>query len=446
MRVARNGGISAESRQGRWEGRCARDNPAPVDVAGRMEVIRELCSFEGRLAGTDAERRAASWLAARLREQHRRADVEPTYVHPQYGFVHALHCAIGFAGSLVAVALPAVGFAMVLLAAISMYLDLNYRVYLARRLFFRRASQNVISVGRQPDAPARVILSAHYDAARTGAVFAPAVAARSARIAARLPFPIGPFRILFWALVLLLPILGARMAGLDSALISALQVPSTIVLLLGTFALAEIEFSAIVPGANDNASGVATVLSLAGQLDADPPRNLDVWVLLTGAEECLQEGMRAFVLAHRRELEPQTTYFISLDTVGHGRPRFETAAGWVVTYSMDARMTELCEAIAAADAEGEQRYDAAPLRHGLAGDSLPPRLRGYSSIGITSLGEDGYVPGYHTPADTPDQIDPSALERAHGFALELVRQLDRDIGRRADIARAPAPPGQVPVI
>jgi hypothetical protein len=412
-----------------------------------MDVIRELCSFEGRLAGTDAERRAASWLAARLRAHDRRAEIEPTYVHPQYGLVHALHCALGFAGSLVAVALPAVGFAMVLLAAVSMYLDLNYRVYLARRLFFRRASQNIVSAGQRPAAPARVILCAHYDAARTGAVFAPAVAAPSARLAARLPFPFGPFRLLFWALVLLLPILGARMAGLDSALISALQVPSTIVLLLGAFALVEIELSRVVPGANDNASGVATVLSLAEELDADPPPHLDVWVLLAGAEECLQEGMRAFVLSHRGELAPDTTHFVCIDTIGHGRPRFEATAGWVVSYSLDARLNELCEAIAAADAEGERRFGAAPLRRGAAGDSLPPRLRGYASIGITCLDEDGYVPGHHTAADTPERIDPDALERAHGFALELVRQLDRDVGRRADAARPPAqPPGQVPVI
>src|SRR5436190_6971244 len=73
-----------------------RDNPPPVDAAGRMEVIRELCSFEGRLTGTDAERRAAKWLASRLRAIGRRVETEPTYVHPQVGLVHGAHCALGF--------------------------------------------------------------------------------------------------------------------------------------------------------------------------------------------------------------------------------------------------------------------------------------------------------------------------------------------------------------
>ena len=35
-------------------------------------------------------------------------------------------------------------------------------------LFFRRASQNVVSPGANPEAPARLLLVAHYDAARTG--------------------------------------------------------------------------------------------------------------------------------------------------------------------------------------------------------------------------------------------------------------------------------------
>ena len=396
-----------------------------------MDVIRELCSFENRLAGTDAERRAANRLATRLRDGGRRAEIEPTYVHPKYGLVHATHCALGFAASLLAIVQPAIGFAIVLATAVSMYLDLNYRTYLLRRLFFRRASQNVVSPGKRADAPARVLLCAHYDAARTGAAFDPKRVARGARLAARLPLPIGPFRILFWSLAILLPILGARMAGIDSALISLLQVPPTLILLVGVFMLTDIELSDVVPGANDNASGVATVLSLAQELGADPPANLDVWVVLAGGEECLQEGMRSFVRTHRADLDRETTYFVNVDTVGHGNVRFETGAGWVITYPLDRRLVELCDAIATADRQDSNRYQAQPLVHGLAGDSMPPRIAGFPATAITCLNDLNYVPGYHTPSDTPDRVNPAALDRAHGFALELVRALDRDVGRRS---------------
>ena len=408
-----------------------------MDAASRIEVIEELCSFEGRLAGTDAERRAANRLAERLRESGRRADIEPTYVHPQYALVHAVHCLLGVAGSLVAVAVPALGFGLVLFAATSMYLDLNYRFYLVRRIFFRRASQNVVSPGANADAPARVILSAHYDAARSGAAFEPKRARRSARLAARYPW-LGPFRLLFWSLALLLPALGARMAEIESGAIAVAQLPFTLVLLVAIFVLVDIELSEIVPGANDNASGVATALSLADELGTDPPKHLDVWVVLPGAEECLQEGMRSFVRSRRKDLDPGSTFFLNVDTVGHGHVRFETAGGWVVSYAMDRRMVELATAIAEADADGAGRYDARPLAHALAGDEMPARLAGFPAISLACTGDDGYVPHYHLPSDTPDTIDPAALDRAHGFALELIRQLDRDVGRRAEPAKEDA--------
>ncbi len=404
-----------------------------MNVGERMEVIRRLCSFEGRRAGTDAERRAANYLIERLRESGRRVEVESTYVHPQYALVHAAHCMIGIAGSLAALELPALGFGLVLAASLSMYLDLNTRFYLLRRLFFRRASQNVLSRGGRGDAPARVILCAHYDAAQTGRVFAPGTVERMGRLQAALPFPIGPFRLVFWPLASLLPILGARMAGAEAEWLSLLQLPPTLILIVAVFLLVDIALSGVVPAANDNASGVATVLSLTGELDRDPPDHLDIWVLLSGAEECLQEGMRSFVRAHRKELSSDSTYFVCLDSVGQGQVRFETAAGWVVTYPMGTRLVELCEAIAEADRDGEDLYGARPLRHGLAGDSLPARVRGYAATTISCANDLNVVPGVHTAADVPDRVDPAATVRAHGFALALVRQLDRDVGRRGPV-------------
>ena len=110
-------------------------------------------------------------LAGRLRGMGRRAEMEPTYVHPQYALVQLIHVALAIAGSLVAISEPPSGFALVLFAATSMYLDLNTRFYLVRCLLFRRASQNVVSPGATPRRPVRLILVAHYDAARTGYVF-----------------------------------------------------------------------------------------------------------------------------------------------------------------------------------------------------------------------------------------------------------------------------------
>jgi hypothetical protein len=117
--------------------------------------------------------------------------------------------------------------------------------------------------------------------------------------------------------------------------------------------------------------------------------------------------------------------------VGGGKVRYETSAGWVVSYVMSTRLAQLCDAIAEADRDEDDRYGAEPLRHGLAGDAMPARLRGIQATTITCLDGGGYAPNYHRPTDTPDRIDPDSLERAHDFTLELIRQLDRDVGRRS---------------
>ena len=399
-----------------------------MEVAERLELIRRLCSFEGRRAGTDAERRAANDLAAELRSPNRRVDLEPTYVHPQWALVHALHCTLAIAGGLVALQRPPIGFAIVLATAISMYLDLNGRLYLVRSLFFRRGSQNVLARGARRDAPARVILCAHYDASRTGRAFDPGSKALLARLQRAIPVPIGPFRFLFWSIAFLLPVLGARMAGIESGWVSILQLLPTLLLMAGVFLLIDVSLSAASPAANDNASGVATAISMARELDDDPPQNLDVWVLLIGADECLQEGMRSFLRTHRGELDRETTYFVCVDTVGAGELRFETAAGWVVTYPMDEHLVGLCEAIATTDGD---RPRARARRDGYGGDGVLARTRRHRATTITCLPSDGYVPAQHTHADVPDAIDPEALDRAHDFALDLIRLLDRDVGRRA---------------
>jgi Peptidase family M28 len=395
----------------------------------RIESIHELCEFEGRLTGTDAERRAANHLAARLRALGRRADVDPTYVHPQAPLVWAAHAALALAGSLVAVAEPAVGFALVLLAATSLYLDLNARLYLLRLLFFRRASQNVVSPGPNPDAPARLLLVAHYDAGRAGTIFKPGNVDRLQRLSRYLPIP--HTRLLFWSAASLLPLLGARMAGADSALVAALQLVPTLLLLVALFLLVDVQLSGVVPGANDNASGVAVALSLAGRLRSDDPRNLDVWIVLTGGAEAGMEGMRAF-LRGRKELDRTSTYVLAIDAVGAGDVRWVESEGLTVSFEMDRRLLELCAATAEADREGADAHRAAPLRHGFATDALAARVGGWRAAAITCLEPGAIRPAnHHTPADVPEAIDAAALDRAEGFARDLIRALDRDVERAA---------------
>jgi acetylornithine deacetylase/succinyl-diaminopimelate desuccinylase-like protein len=404
------------------------NGPSAQGGEAKLDLINELCSFENRLAGTDAERRAANAMTARLKAIGRRAEIQPVYVHPQAPLVWAAHCALAFAASVISISLPVAGFALALATATSFYLDLNTQRHLLRLLFFRRASQNVVSRGGNPDAPATLILTAHLDAARTGLPFSAPVQRMSKGLSEFLPFP--HTRLLFWSTAVLLPLLGARAAGVDTDGLAIVQIVPTLLLLVLIYLLIDWRLSAVSPGANDNGSGVAVTLSIARELADDPARNLDVWVVLTGGEECGMEGMRSFARAHRDELDPFKTVVLAIDSVGAGDPRWVLSEGLTIAYEMDHRLGQLAEAIAEADREGEGRFRAAPLRRGYAGDALAARVAGLRAGAITSL-EPGAIspPNHHTLKDLPDAIDSEALDRSEAFCLKLIRALDRDFAR-----------------
>jgi Zn-dependent M28 family amino/carboxypeptidase len=217
------------------------------------------------------------------------------------------------------------------------------------------------------------------------------------------------------------------MAGFDPGWIQILQLLPTAGLVVAAFALVDVALSGYVPGANDNASGVAAVLSAAEELDADAPANLDVWVVLTGAESCIAEGMRAFVRDPRAQLDRERTAVVNVTSVGSGPPRFEVSEGAFASIPLDRRLTELAAALADADDE-KSGFGAEPVRTALVDDALPAIARKIPAITI----RDGFLPPHHhLPSDTPENIDHDSLARATGFVVSLVRLLDREVGRDA---------------
>jgi hypothetical protein len=143
------------------------------------------------------------------------------------------------------------------------------------------------------------------------------------------------------------------------------------------------------------------------------------------------EGMRSFVRSHRKSIDRESSYFIVLDALGAGTVRYETGEGLAVTYDLDRRLAELCTAVAVADRENGNRFNAKPWRSGFATDALPARIAKLRATAITCLADGSILPAhYHRPDDLPKRIDPKALDRAHDFVRELLRALDRDVGRR----------------
>jgi hypothetical protein len=386
-----------------------------------LKEIEDLVAFEGRWPGTDAERRAAGHLEQRLQALGRDADIEPTSVFPNYPVTHAIHALLGIVGSVLSVYVPILGLGLVLFATISAFGDLTGTVYLVRRLTGRRASQNVTSTESGGDKRGVVILSAHYDAARTGLIFSRWVAERRAVLGKLLRRGIGPFELFFWSLVVILVCCVLRLVGFESTAFTVVQFVPTVVLIASIPLLLDIALSDIVPGANDNASGVATVLRLAERYSGEL-QHFDVWIVFPGAEEGLLLGMREWMRVHKRELNRENTVFLNVDIAGSGTVRWVEKEGLVAAMRYHPTLVNMCEEIA------EDRDTGRGMVSRDASDALAARSAGFPAITITSRNALDYAPHWHLPTDTPDRIDLDSLDGTYEFCCALLERLDDSIG------------------
>lgn len=106
--------------------------------------------------------------------------------------------------------------------------------------------------------------------------------------------------------------------AIGSWLVLAAGLPGTAIVTLTALTHYKTGDSPKNPGADDNGSGVAVILELAGTLKHSQARDMDVVVAFWGAEEAGLWGSDDFVERHRSQYDPQSTVIINIDTVGRG--------------------------------------------------------------------------------------------------------------------------------
>ena len=193
--------------------------------------IQELVDFDGRWPGTDAERRAAVHLKEKLERLGRGAEIEPIQIRPNWPVAYALIAVAAVVGSVISVKLELLGVVLLLLATVAAFAELTLTFLAARVLTGRRASQNVLS-REQSDKPGTLVLMAHYDAARTGAVFSRRSLERTATLQKAIKRPIGPFAPFVWSIVVVLVCALARFAGLHGLVLTIVQFIPTVLLIV----------------------------------------------------------------------------------------------------------------------------------------------------------------------------------------------------------------------
>jgi hypothetical protein len=389
------------------------------------ETVDGLAGFARRGAGTDAERRAAAWLAGRLSTGRRRATLETFWCRPNWALGQAWHVALGLAGSLVSVSHPRTGAVLVLLALLFVIADWQFGTSPGRRLTPERASQNVISeappnTSRTPRR-VRLVLTANYDAGRLGLAQRPGLRARLARARAAtggmLPGWLGWIAIAL-ALVLITALL--RYEGSRGGATGILQLIPTVGLVLALALLLETASADFAPAAGDNATGVAVALQLAQALDAAPPSLAGVEVVLTGAGDIQGIGLRRFLRARRQTYRAANTVVLGIGPCGGGNLRWWHSDGPLAPAAFFARLRELCATLAAQSAAQPQ---SAHRGRGCS-PAFPARMAGLPAITIGCTDAAGLAPRSHTAADTASAIDETALSTAVSAGLLLVDAID----------------------
>ena len=185
------------------------------------------------------------------------------------------------------------------------------------------------------------------------------------------------------------PVMAALGALLGSRLLSRLAV----LFGLGTAAaMTDIGLRGVVPGANDNGSGVVTLLAVAKRLIEEPPRTVRVILLSVGAEESFSEGIKAFGERHFDELPRESTFFLSIDQVGSGPHLLVLRGeGFLKIHEYPPRALALMDGVA--EELGIRLYPNLRTHNGT--DGLEPLAAGYetaSLCGCNDLKQPGQLP------------------------------------------------------
>jgi hypothetical protein len=381
------------------------------------EVTEALAALD-REAGSEGEREAAEWLAQRLERAGAPARVEPEEFIDGWPDMHAALTGAGVASGLVALTGRARAAAVAAGAAAAALLAddaSNGLRPLRRTVGERRTTWNVVAELGDADAERTFVVIAHHDAAHGGRAFDQTFQRKLAdwfpgvveRADTAIP--------IWWGVTAgpALTALGAltRRRGLAAAG-AALSAVSTAL-------LKDIARTPVVPGANDNLSGVAGLVALAELFTERPVEGLRVVLASCGAEEVLQGGIHAFARRHLAPLDRDRTWVLNLESVGSPELALLEGEGpFVMEDYFDRGFRDLCAEVAAREGIRMRRG----MRATTSTDSVVPSRMGIPTACLISLNRHKAISNYHSPTDVPENLSYPTIGAATDLAEAVVRE------------------------
>lgn len=386
-----------------------------TDEGWLQELVTELSAID-RPSASPGEREAAEWLIARLEELGFDGEIETSPAHGTYWWPMGLAAAAGATAGIAALrGRRFLGAALAAAAGVAAIDDLPPRgTRQLRRLLPQGERSQVVAEIGSPDADRTIVVHAHHDAPRSGLLYSPVI---PELLLSRLPEEQVPDTSppLMW------PVIGGPLAVAAGAVLGsrALTRLGTVVSAGTAAVLADIAAHEVVPGANDNATGAVALLALARTL-AERPLERSRVVLLSTSEEATCDGMAEWGRRHFGSLPRESTFFLSLDTLGSPKLLVLRGEGMLRIREYPARSVALLDGLA-----DELGIELVPnLRTRSATDGCVPLAAGYECASISSVTKLHQLSNYHWKTDIAENVNYATVADAIRLAEATVRRLD----------------------
>ena len=386
-----------------------------TQVASWLDYIRALAVDIGpRGATREGERQAARYV----QEQFKKIGLEPKWETFQSARSIFHPHLLGSALMLLAFFLFPLGgkITVVVAALLSLFvlaselLELSFHNNPFRMVVPKGQSQNVWAVIPPAGEHKRdLLLVGHLDSQRTPIIFSTQGWVNAYNRFTMLTFACFILQFVIYSLAIFLHIPWAWYASIPAAACA---------LLLSAMCL-QAEATPFTAGANDNASAVGLVLTLARKLVIQPLKQTRVFAVCTGCEEVQHYGMIDFYKRHQTDLINPTT--LVFEMLGCSGPAWLTKEGIIVPFKADAKLVQMAEGLA----DEHPEWGAYPAVISGGNTEMADALRcKIPAITLTGMTKDGISPYWHQLLDTFDKMDPLVMEKTWGMTLAMIDRLD----------------------
>lgn len=386
-----------------------------------QRVIEQLAGIPDRGATRAGEKEAAQFVLSELTSMGYETSSQEFSAIPKAGYIACLIFGIAILGTAVGFFSPLFGLFILSLAYWSAKNVFDLRGSFFSKLVPSGQSVNAIGARKSPNAVRNIVFMAHLDTGQAGIIFRPGIKKLFAKLNKGKKNVQGPMVLPVMMMTACAITLLALALGVQSGILIGLLYFFLVFFILALAINIQWVLAPHVPGAVDNASGVAAVLFAAQELQASPLQKSNYYFVGTGSEESGLKGATHFLKTHRAEFEKNPTYFINFESIGGGTLHVVESEGLLGRFIYPPYLNGLAQHIAMK--KGYAPLPSVSLQAGT--DTAVTALAGLPSLCFIALDELGLPLNYHEMTDTPEEIDFELVERAAMIAVDVCREMER---------------------